>query len=328
MKEMSRLKSSWNLSVLLAHSKKLAVLVALLVIPLSANAAPSKTFPLVTGFSGGQRIFLIATDASDPATAAQSNVNLVPRLTNLIGANATSDVYQITNFDQPKVFTAVPSPLGPNNTNADYSPFWRVKLVTWQSGATPRTLRSEAEILAAQTAGQAAIQTTSIVIDCPVVFTPTGGSLPGAKGIDPHVGGTITLPLIKGFASEDRVFAIITDASDQSEAAAEGANFAPKMLNARGSGAEEDLYPFVGNANPAQDRVFEAHPTPVGPTNTEEDYTPAWNVIPVSFTDQARHHFPLIRDEEDIYDLEAEGEMTVGPDALIIVNCPIVRVGN
>ncbi len=325
---MNQLKISWNLSALLAHSRKLAILAALLLIPLTANAAPSKTFPLVTGFSDGQRIFLITTDASDPAIAAQSNVTLVPRLTNLIGANATSDLYKITNFDQPKVFTAVPTPLGPNNTNASYSPFWRVKLVTWQSGTTPTTLRSESEILAAQTAGQVTIQTTSIVINCPVVFTPNGGSLPGAKGIDPHVGGTITLPLIKGFASGDRVFAIITDASDQTEAASEGANFAPKILNARGSGAEEDLYPFVGKANPAQDRVFEAHPTPVGPTNTEEDYTPAWNVIPVSFTDQTRHNFPLIRDEEDIYDLEEEGETTVGPDANIIVNCPIVRVGN
>src|SRR5262249_1344298 len=159
----------------LNHSlNQVAILAALLVIPLTANAAPSKTFPLVTGFSDGQRIFLIATDVSDPATAAQSNVNLVPRLTNLIGANATSDVYQITNFDQPTVFTATPSPLGPNNTNASYTPFWRVKLVAWQSGATPRTLRSESEILSAQAAGQVTIQTTSIVIDCPVVFTPKG----------------------------------------------------------------------------------------------------------------------------------------------------------
>ena len=315
-------------SFLLGHSTTLVVLLALLLTPVTAKAAPSMTFPLVTGFSGGQRIFLIATDASDAAVAAQSGATLVPRLTNLIAANATSDAYQVTNFDQPKVFTALPTPLGPNNTNADYSPFWRVKLVTWVSGSTPTTLKSESEILAAQAAGQVTIETTNIVINCPVVFTPSGGAIPGAKGIDPHVGGTITLPLIKGFASDARVFAIITDASDQSEAALEGANFAPKMLNARGSGAEEDLYPFEGRANPAQDRVFEAPPTPVGPTNTEEDYTPAWNVIPVAFTDQARHEFPLIRDEEDIYELVEEGEMTAGPDAEIIVNCPIVRVGN
>jgi hypothetical protein len=325
---MYQLKVSCKRSFLLAHSTKLVVLLAFLLAPLTAKAAPSKTFPLVTGFSDGQRIFLIATDASDPAVATQSGATLVQRLMNLIAANATSNAYQVTNFDQPKVFTAVPSPLGPNNTNADYTPFWRVKLVTWQSGSTPRTLKSESEILAAQAAGQVTIEATNIVINCPVVFTTSGGGLPGAKGIDPHVGGTITLPLIKGFASGDRVFAIITDASDQATAASEGANFAPKMLSARGSGAEEDLYPFEGNANPAQDRVFEAHPTPVGPTNTEEDYTPAWNVVPVSFTDQARHNFPLIRDEEDIYDLVAEGEMTAGPDAEIIVNCPIVRVGN
>ena len=317
-----------DFSMVPACVAKLVFCAVLLLIPITAKAAPSMTFPLITGFSNGERIFLISTDASDQAVAAQSGATLVPRLTNLIAANATSDAYQVTNFDQPKVFTALPSPLGADNANSNYSPFWRVKLVTWQTGSTPRTLKSESEILAAQTAGEVAIQATTIVINCPVVFTQSGGALPGAQGIDPHVGGTITLPLIKGFASGDRVFAIITDASDKGVASEEGANFAPKLLNARGSGAEEDLYPFEGNTNRAQGRVFEAHPTPVGPTNTEEDYTPAWNVVPVAFTDQTRHGFPLIRDEEDIYDLVAEGEMTAGPDAEIIVNCPIVRVGN
>src|SRR5262249_27625554 len=99
------------------------------------------------------------------------------------------------------------------------------------------------------------------------------------------------------------------------------------LLNAEDSGAEADLYVFVGKANPSQDRVFEAHPTPVGPTNTNPDYTPAWSVVPVSFTNQSMVSFPLIRDEDEIYDLVAQGKMTAGPAAGIIVNCPILRVG-
>src|SRR5262249_3659437 len=291
----------------------------------TVNAAPSLTVPLAPGFSNGEGIFVITTEASDAAVAAQSGVTLVPRLASLIAANATSNVYKVTNANQPNIFTAIPSPLGPDNSNADYSPFWRLNLVTWQTGRTRPTLRSEAEVIAAQAAGEVTVESTNIVINCPVVFTQSGGALPGALGIDPHPGGTISLPRIKGFASGDRVFAIITDASDKDTAASEGANFAPKMLKAMGSGAEEDLYVFSGKTNPAQDRVFEAHPTPVGPTNTEEGYTPAWNIVPVAFTNQSRHGFPLIRDEEDIYDLVEKGEMTAGPDAGIIVNCPILR---
>ena len=286
---MSRRRSSLNSSILHVRPIKLVALAALLLmLPVTGKASPSMTFPLVTGFADGQTVFLITTDASDPGVASQTGVTLVPRLVNLIAANATSNAYQVTNFDQPKIFTEMPSPLGPSNTNANYSPFWRVNLVTWQSGHTPRTLKSEADVLAAQAAGEVTIQATNIVINCPVVFTPTDGRLPGARGIDPHDGGTVTLPLIKGFASGNRVFAIITEASDQGTAASEGATFAPKLLNARGSGGEEDLYPFEGRTNPAQDRIFEAHPTPVGPDNTEEDYTPAWNVVPVSFTNQNR----------------------------------------
>ena len=127
---MKPLKFFCDFSGLRACVTSLVFCAVLLLIPITADAAPSMTFRLVTGFSNGERIFLIATDASDQAVATQSGATFVPRLTNLIAANATSDAYQVTNFDQPKVFTALPSPLGPDNTNNAYSPFWRVKLVT------------------------------------------------------------------------------------------------------------------------------------------------------------------------------------------------------
>jgi hypothetical protein len=51
-----------------------------------------------------------------------------------------------------------------------------------------------------------------------------------------------------------------------------------------------------------------------------------WDVVPVSFTDQAGKSYPLIRSDTEIYNLVATGQMTAGPEPGIIVNCPILRV--
>jgi hypothetical protein len=48
---------------------------------------------------------------------------------------------------------------------ATYSPLWRVNTVTWLSGATPRVLRSAAEIDAAQAAGDVTVTQTATVVN-------------------------------------------------------------------------------------------------------------------------------------------------------------------
>src|SRR5262249_25367987 len=52
---------------------------------------------------------------------------------------------------------------------ADYSPLWQVNMVTWKSSATPRLLRSAADVKAAQTAGDVTVAKTSTVVNCPVL---------------------------------------------------------------------------------------------------------------------------------------------------------------
>jgi hypothetical protein len=51
----------------------------------------------------------------------------------------------------------------------DYSPLWQVQKVTWADGATPRVLRSAAEVRSARASGELAIQGTSMVVNCPVL---------------------------------------------------------------------------------------------------------------------------------------------------------------
>jgi hypothetical protein len=50
-----------------------------------------------------------------------------------------------------------------------YTPLWRVVMVTWRAGETPRTLRSAAAVRAALRAGQVTLKRTRTVVNCPVL---------------------------------------------------------------------------------------------------------------------------------------------------------------
>lgn len=52
---------------------------------------------------------------------------------------------------------------------ADYSPLWQVNRVTWSDRATPRVLRSAAQVKAAAAAGELTIARTTTVVNCPVL---------------------------------------------------------------------------------------------------------------------------------------------------------------
>ena len=53
--------------------------------------------------------------------------------------------------------------------------------MTWADPSKATTLRSEGEVLAAEAAKLVTISKTQIVVNCPVIFTPQGGLLQGAK---------------------------------------------------------------------------------------------------------------------------------------------------
>lgn len=303
--------------------------VSLLALSSAAQAATKITMPLVTGYYDDQKIYYVNTEASDLGVATADGTTFVPKLTNSIRVGATADIYVVTNNNQHNIVDSVPSPFGPANAAADYSPLWRVTLVTWQTGFTPKTLTSEAAVLAARDAGMITLTATDIVVNCPVIATPWG-HLPSAIAInieddDEAETSTVTLPLTKGFINGKTTFYINTDTSDAGVAASDGTNFVPKLAGAHASGSEADIFPFFGKTNPAQRNVVDSVPTPVGPGNTDPQYSPLWDVVPVKFANQARNSYPLVKSTAQIDVLKASGDLTVGPEANIIINCPVVR---
>jgi hypothetical protein len=153
--------------------------------PTTYNVNDAKTvLPLHICYYNGGKSFYLATDASDQAVAKSFGANYVPQLANVLRDTqnrAFDNIYVVTNFKQFNVLPSSPNPVGPGNTDQSYTPLWQLTQVTWKT--TPRVLRSEAEILAAQSNGQLTVTPTDIIIVCPVVYTTFGGRLPQAKVI-------------------------------------------------------------------------------------------------------------------------------------------------
>ncbi len=95
--------------------------------------------------------------------------------------SAVDDIYVFTNFTQGNVLASSPHPAGPQNTDQNYSPIWQINLVTWISGHKPHALTSQQDILNAQKDKEVTVTLAPIIVECSVIYTPSGGLLPGAE---------------------------------------------------------------------------------------------------------------------------------------------------
>jgi hypothetical protein len=82
----------------------------------------------------------------------------------LRAGNKVAPIWAFTNGaeGQRNVIDVVPGDEG-------YTPLWRVTMVTWNEGVTPRVVRSAEDVMAAVAAGEARLKRTSIVVNCPVI---------------------------------------------------------------------------------------------------------------------------------------------------------------
>jgi hypothetical protein len=82
----------------------------------------------------------------------------------LKAGNKLAPIWAVTNgpAGQHNIVDTVPG-------RADYSPLWQVSMVTWQASATPRLLRSAADVRAAEQAGDVTVTKTATVVNCPVL---------------------------------------------------------------------------------------------------------------------------------------------------------------
>jgi hypothetical protein len=152
------------------------VVTALMV---SACAAPAfdqgrteTVLPLRWAWFEGAKVEYVTTDVSDAAMAQAMGVNHVPRLADAIGGpgqkSLVERVYMFAGSSQINVFQSVPRPTGANNTDAGYSPLWRVVGVQWLKPEARRELKSEEAILKAAEVGEVQLDVTQVVVNCPV----------------------------------------------------------------------------------------------------------------------------------------------------------------
>jgi 6-phosphogluconolactonase (cycloisomerase 2 family) len=111
---------------------------------------------------------------------------------------------------------------------------------------------------------------------------------------------------------------IQTEASDPDVAKAQGVNYVPKLANAISDGVTDDIYVVT---NFKQANVIPSAPIPAGPSNTDPDYTPLWQVNTVTWNQGTTPH--TLRSEEEVLAAEAAGQVTI-TKTNIVVNCPVI----
>lgn len=161
--------------------KRLLGIASLLVIVLLTACAPKQEMgstailPVGRAYAEGQEIYFTHTEASDAEVAQlltdmmDSPVLLVPSLADA-PASVLANVYVFTNGIEgmgPLGFAADVFDNPP--TTPGYSPLRRLNLVTWVDPASARELKSAAEILTAEAAGELTIEQPGVVINMPFV---------------------------------------------------------------------------------------------------------------------------------------------------------------
>jgi hypothetical protein len=147
-------------------------------------AAGVPRVPPVFAYYGGEEVFFIHTEASDPEVADAlegmmgSPVPVVPSLGD-VPDDALSTVYVFTNGGvpdgaptgplgfQPDVFDTAPG-------DENYSPLRRLVQVSWVDPDQARELTSIAEIEQAQAAGDVTVEPTDVVVNAPLLTWPGG----------------------------------------------------------------------------------------------------------------------------------------------------------
>jgi len=326
------------------------------------NVSPRVSLPLQLGFArGGTALYITpevgvnAPQGSDLYNTALSVAqgfdanfipknfaslpNTLPNFTSLAPDTPVRDIYVFTT--QGNVLSATPTPAGPGNTNANYSPLWQVSLVAWNSGVTPTTLTSTAAVQAAAAAGQVTVTKTPIIVECSVIFSlAPGGVLPDSRiRLDAQsfaAGGAVTskvsLPLQVGFfdgkpalyitpevgVSEGSTFATLA----HTVAGGFNSNFVTDAFTSLpGTAAVDDIFVFT---NFTQGNVLASAPHPAGPTNTDPNYSPLWQVNLVSWNSRRRPR--VLTSQNEILAAQSDGEVTITPGTTtgIVVECSVI----
>lgn len=159
------------------------LLFSLIIAACNTQTATTGSFaqvPSGKAYAEGKEIYFTHTEASDAGIAdtltnmMKSPVIFVPALAN-VPESALANVYVFENGVagkgplgfQADVFNAPPGSDG-------YSPLRQIILTKWADGAAPVELKSEAEILQAETDGKITLTTSGVVVNMPFLVWDGG----------------------------------------------------------------------------------------------------------------------------------------------------------
>src|SRR5512145_1995500 len=168
-------------TIVLISLLALSILLAACNVNASAGTAANVAqVPAGRAYAEGKEIYFTHTEASDPAIAEKltnmmkSPVMHVPSLAN-VPAESLADVYVFENGVsgkgplgfQPDVFNNPPGTPG-------YSPLRQIILVKWTEESKARELKSAADVLAAETAGEVTLTKPGVVVNMPFMVWDGG----------------------------------------------------------------------------------------------------------------------------------------------------------
>lgn len=300
------------------------------------------TIPLTRGYVDGHEVFYISTEASHKDLADHLTkftgfrVAFAPSLTKA-PADSLANIYAFSNgIEGPGPLGFQPNVADSQPGDARYSPLWRINVVEWQNGVTPRELKSEKEILDASRAGEVKITPTDMVVNCPFVQWE-GGSLTVRENKNltddsPYGGGQVlsidtnkmqaTFVAHRGFAPDgSTIYYIATDASVKEVADALGVVYVEKTGSTLFTSASSDLWVFTNGIPGTGPMGFQAS---IAGSNVGDDaYSPLWRILAATWKDAGQAKFLMTAQS---ISLAAEQGQLATDIAGVVVNCPFVEV--
>ena len=279
--------------------------------PTSTIAPQAKTPPLIGGFYNDKPVTYLLTDISSQADATALSkatgypVTFVPSLGQVPEASLTKLYLFMNGVKGPNPFGFQANVLDSVPGQPAYSPLWRVYAVKWAGGVTAKELKSEQDIVAAQSAGELTIEKTPLVKNSPVA----------AK----------TPPLTGGFYDGRAVNYFLTDisseqdAKDLSKATGYPVTYVPQLGEVPESSLAK-LYLFMNGVKGPNPFGFQANVLDSVPG--QPAYSPLWRVYAVKWADGVTAK--ELRSEQDIVAAQSAGGLTIEKTPLV-KNSPVIQ---
>jgi hypothetical protein len=306
------------------------------------NTSVPITIPLTQGYVKGSEVFYISTEASDKGLAdhlteiSGFRVSYTPTLQKT-PSDALAQIYAFENGIkgsgplgfQPNVADSQPGDI-------NYSPLWAVNIVKWNDGIAPRELKSQTEILTAQTKNDLTVTSSGFVVNCPFVKwngdtlqireektltddTPYGGGQ--VLKVDTEK-MQVTFVAHRGFGPDgSTIYYIATDASKKDVADMLGVTFVERTGSTLLSAVSSDLYVFTNGIKGSGPMGYQAS---IGSTNVgDEFYSPLWRIQATTWKDPSSAEFLTMTNQ--ITSAGSKGALTTEV-AGVVVNCPFIEV--